>query len=32
MVRDPDLRDAGLIASAQRVEHYAMCNPAAYNQ
>jgi ferritin-like metal-binding protein YciE len=22
MVRDPDLRDAGLIASAQRVEHY----------
>jgi ferritin-like metal-binding protein YciE len=22
MVQDPDLRDAGLIASAQRVEHY----------
>ncbi|ARP95992.1 YciE/YciF ferroxidase family protein [Bordetella genomosp. 13] len=22
MVTDPDLRDAGLIASAQRVEHY----------
>jgi len=22
MVKDPDLRDAGLIASAQRVEHY----------
>lgn len=22
MVSDPDLRDAGLIASAQRVEHY----------
>jgi ferritin-like metal-binding protein YciE len=22
MVQDPDLRDAGLIASAQRIEHY----------
>ena len=24
MVQDPDLRDAGLIASAQRVEHYGI--------
>jgi ferritin-like metal-binding protein YciE len=25
MVQDRDLRDVGLIASAQRIEHYGFC-------